>query len=82
MPLGDKKHQLIMDALKSVLGEEYVSDDPAVLESYSRESQAPSFIHKNRAEFIALPASTKEVSQIVKLANRYGFPYVPFSTGL
>jgi FAD binding domain len=82
MPGDDAKHQLIMDALVGALGEAYVSDDPAVLEAYSRESQAPSFLYKKRAEFVVLPENAAQVSQVVKLANRYEFPYVPFSTGL
>ncbi len=82
MPLGDAKHELIFNALVNVLGEDNVSDDRAVIEAYGRESQAPSFIYKGRAEFVALPASTAEVAAVIKLANRYGFPYSPFSTGL
>jgi FAD/FMN-containing dehydrogenase len=82
MPLNDEKHLQIYAALAALLGEEYVSDDPGVLESYSRESQAPAFLCKKRAEFIALPADTEQVAGIVKIAARLGFPYVPFSTGL
>jgi len=82
MPLNDEKHQQIYTALATLLGEEYVSDDPGILEAYSRESQAPAFLCKKRAEFVALPADTGQVAGIVKLATQLGFPYVPFSTGL
>lgn len=82
MPLGDEKHKLIYDALVNILGPEYVSDDPGVVEAYGRESQAPSFRTKIRPEFIALPGSTQDVQQVIKLANRFRFPFSAASTGL
>ena len=82
MPLGDEKHKLIYDELVNTLGPEYVCDDPAVMEAYRRESQSPSFMTRRRYEFVALPGSTEDVQQIMKLANRYKFPVSVFSTGL
>ena len=82
MPLGDDKHKLIYEELINILGPEYVSDDPAVMEAYSRESQSPGFMTQGRYEFIVLPGSTEDVQQITKLANRYKFPISVFSTGL
>jgi len=82
VPLGDDKHKLIYEELINILGPEYVSDDPAVMEAYSRESQSPSFMTQGRYEFIVLPGSTEDVQQITKLANRYKFPISVFSTGL
>ena len=37
MPLGDDKHKLIYNEMVNILGADYVSDDPAVMEAYSRE---------------------------------------------
>jgi len=82
MPIGDEKHKLIYDELVNVLGSDYVSDDRAVMEAYSRESQSPSFMTQGRYEFIVLPGSTADVQQIMRLANRYKFPTSVFSTGL
>ncbi len=44
MLLGDDKHKLIYDGLVNILGSDYVSEDWAVMEAYSRESQAPTFL--------------------------------------
>ncbi len=82
MPLGDDKHKLIYQELVNILGPNYVSDDPAVIEAYNRESQTPAFLIKTKPEFIVLPGNTEDVQQIVKLANRYQFPYSILSTGL
>jgi len=82
MPLGDEKHQTIMNALRGILGERYVSDDPAVLASYNRESQTPGFLVRNSPEFIALPGGTADVQKIIRLANLYNFPFSTFGSGL
>ena len=82
MPLGDNKHKLIYDELVNVLGSDYVSDDPAVMESYNRESQTPTFLMRGKSEFVVMPGSTEDVQQIMKLANRYRFPYSVIGSGL
>jgi len=82
VPLGDEKHKLIYDELVNILGKEYVSVDPAVIEAYNRESQTPAFLIKGKPEFIVLPESTEDVQQIVKLAERYRFPYSVIGSGL
>ena len=71
MALGDEKHRRIYEELVNILGPDYVSDDPAVMEAYNRESQTPTFMLKERPEFVVLPESTEDVQQIVRLANRY-----------
>lgn len=82
MPLGDEKHKLIYEELVNILGEDYVEDDVAVMEAFSRDALSPTYTTKGRAEFIVLPGSTEDVQQIIKLANRYKFPYSISSTGL
>jgi len=82
MPLGDEKHKLIRDELANILGVMYVSDDLAVMETYTRESQAPGFATRRRAEFIVMPGSNEDVQAIVRLANRYKFPYSTLGSGL
>jgi len=82
MPRGDEKHKTIYKELVNVLGSSYVSDDPAVMETYSRESQSPSPTTQGRYEFIVLPGSTEDVQQVMKLANRYQFPVSVTCTGL
>jgi len=82
MPLGDQKHSAIYEDLVNILGAEYVTDDPAVIEAYSRESQSVAPLIKGKPEFIILPGSTEDVQQIARLANRHKFPYAPLATGL
>ncbi len=82
MPLGDEKHQLIYEELVNILGAEYVSDDPAVTEAYSRDVWAVSILRKRSPEFVALPGSTDDVQRIVRLANRYKFPFSVIGSGL
>jgi len=82
VPAGDDKHKLIYDELVNTLGCGYVSDDRAVMEAYSRESQTPSITTRGRAEFIVLPGSTGDVQQIARLANRYRFPFSVLGSGL
>ena len=83
MPLGDEKHRLIYDEMVNTLGPDYVSDDPAVMEAYGRDFYAVSVLHRDiKPEFIALPGSTEDVQQIVKLANRYKFPFSVMGSGL
>lgn len=81
MPLGDDKHKLIYEELVNVLGPDNVSDDPAVMEAFSRDI-FEAIMPKERAEFIVLPGSTEDVQQIIRLANRYKFPFSVTSTGL
>jgi len=82
MPPGDEKHKLIYDELVDILGPDYVSDDRAVVEAYTRESQAPSFVTRGRAEFIVMPENTEDVQEITRLATRYKFPLSVLASGL
>jgi hypothetical protein len=75
-------HETIYKGLVDVLGAENVSDDPAVLQSYSRDYNWRTVLTGGaRPEFIVLPGSTEDIQQIVKLANRYKFPYSIFGSG-
>jgi len=97
MPLGDEKHRLIFGELVNILGPDYVSDDPAVTEAYSRESQIPygspmsrsarepeiaAELPRLKAEFVVLPGYTEDVQAVVRLAKRYKFPFSVTCTGL
>jgi len=77
-----EKHRLICEELVNILGERNVSDDPVVTEAYGRERQTPLLASKGRAEFVVLPGSAEDVQQIVRLANRYNFPFSVMSVGM
>ena len=80
MPIGDEKHKLIYQELVNILGADHVAHDPAIMEAFRRSFTTP--FNPTRPEFIVLPGSTEDIQQIVRLANRYKFPYSVTSTGL
>ena len=70
----------VINALKAVVGDKYVKTDADVLDVYkSDESLAPSFW--KTPEVVVLPANTQEVSEIMKVANRFDVPVTPRSAG-
>lgn len=78
MGLSDTAYQ----ALKSVVGADYVSRDPEVCQAYSRGGFGQDLYDVGRVDAagVVLPANTEQVQAIVRLANRYKFPYIPVST--
>ncbi len=82
MPLGDEKHQTIYEELVNLLGEEYVEDDPAVMEGFYRDFYSAVTIEAPRLEFWVLPGSVEDIQGIYRLANRLDFPVSVTSTGL
>ncbi len=82
MPYGDEKHRQVLEALTGALGEDYVEDDPAVMEAFAREAQTPLGMSRARLEFVVLPGTTAEVQAVVRLANELRFPFSVTTTGL
>lgn len=78
----EEKHRLIYRELASVLGPQYISDDPLVTEAYSRDFYAASVLNKRRPEFVVLPGSVEDIQGIIRLANRYRFPFSVVGSGL
>jgi len=78
MALSNKAYE----ALKSVVGAENISQDPGVCIAYSRGGFGRDIFDIDRVKpvCVVLPGSTEEVQSIVRLANRYKFPYIPVST--
>lgn len=71
----------IYQAFEDVVGPDNISDDPAVLDSYSYRwgPQAETFVQRFAA--VTLPGDTAEVQAIVKLCNKYGIQFKASSTG-
>jgi FAD/FMN-containing dehydrogenase len=74
--------------LQNIVGKEWISQERAIVETYSKLSgDINSFLKKHIKDpsdipaCIILPASTEEVQAIVKVANRYRVPFVPFTNG-
>ena len=70
------------EALKSVVGADNISREPEVCAAYSRGGYGDGLFDMGRVKpaCIVLPGSTEEVQAIVRLANRYKFPYIPIAT--
>jgi glycolate oxidase len=69
----------IMNALVDIVGADRVSDDPAELFIYSRDSGAQP---PGRADYVVLPKTAEEISRILVLANREKVPVTPVGAGL
>lgn len=79
MPLNKEAYQ----ALESIVGKEYISDDPVILDSYARRSgmAAGPNTFVTRYEAIIMPQSTEEIQKLVKTCNRFNVKFKASSTG-
>jgi len=75
-------------ALENIVGSTWISQDRAVLEAYSKLSlDAEGFLKKHEKDpsnipaCVVLPGSTDEIQSIVRIANRYRVPFLPFTNG-
>jgi glycolate oxidase len=71
--------------LKDILGNKFVSTDPCVLDTHAWQMNSETMVEQGRymARYLAivLPATTQEVSKIVKLCNQFGIQYKACATG-
>lgn len=69
-------------SLKSVVGGEYISDDPAICEAYSRGGWGKGIYDMGNKPpaCVILPKNTEEVQAIIRLANKYKFPFIPMGS--
>jgi hypothetical protein len=78
----------VIKALVNVVGTQWVSEDRAIVEAYSRFSvDTLGTIRKHLKDATVLPAcivlpqTTEEVQSILRIANRFKVPIVPFTNG-
>ncbi len=75
------------EILKGIVGEEYISDDPAICEAYRAGpggyecALGYERVMTKIPGAVILPKTTEEVQKIVKVCNKYKIPFVPYSTG-
>ncbi|MCG8335521.1 MAG: FAD-binding oxidoreductase [Proteobacteria bacterium] len=75
--------------LEDVVGKDYISRDPAILDSYAAHATVFGVPRPglgvspwwNRAGAVILPDTTGQVSRILQLCNEYGIQYKAHSTG-
>lgn len=78
----------VYNALKNVVGEQWIYEQRSVVETYSKLSiEAGSFVRKHEKDphvlpaCVVLPAATSEVQAVVRICNRYHIPFIPFTNG-
>ena len=86
--LPNKLAPEIYRELENIVGKDWISQDRAILETYSKLSiDAEGYLKKHRRDpsnipaCVVLPGSTDEVQSIVRVANRYRVPFIPFTNG-
>ena len=74
--------KLAHEALKGIVGPECITDDCAACQAYLRGGEGVGMWDKDRVPpgVVVLPQNTEQVQGIIRVANRYGLPYVPIST--
>ena len=71
--------QAIYERLTEIVGEDYVSNKEEELFIYSQD---PGMMDPHKPDYVVLPKTTKEVEQILKLANKQKIPVVPIGGAL
>jgi alkyldihydroxyacetonephosphate synthase len=80
-------HESLIASLTQALGGENVLTDPYDLDRYSGDALSPSRAFgaedafERLADVVARPASSAEVSAVLKLANESGTPVIPYGGG-
>jgi len=69
----------VFEALVEIVGKDYVSNQAEERYFYGRD---PGLMPPHEPDYIAMPKTTEEVQEIVKLANREKVPVVPKGAGL
>ncbi|MHA1268966.1 MAG: FAD-binding oxidoreductase [Candidatus Helarchaeota archaeon] len=69
----------IIKGLIEIVGENWISNDPAILVCYSRDQ---SLEISGSPDIVVLPKDTEEVSRVLRFANNNKVPVVPWSTGV
>jgi len=69
----------ILDQLINIVGHEYATDNPNILDKYSKDYSINPPIRPN---YVVLPEKREEVQRIIELANRNSIPVIPRSSGV
>ena len=79
----------VYKALEDIVGEEYISQERAVVECYSKFSVDSGGALKKHAKdpsnipaCIILPETTEEIQAIMRVCNRYKVNVIPFTNGM
>ncbi|MFX1376140.1 MAG: FAD-binding oxidoreductase [Promethearchaeota archaeon] len=72
-------HEILIE-LESIVGKNYVTEEPEItyLYHYDFVTAEP----EGKCDIVIIPGSTEEVQEIVRTANKYKIPLVPWVTGM
>jgi FAD/FMN-containing dehydrogenase len=70
----------ILSELETIVGQHYVSDQPE--ETYLYHYDFITAEPEGKCDIVIMPNTAEEVQEIVKLANKYKIPVVPYVTGI
>jgi len=73
------KNEKLLINLQDIVGDDFVSNDPAELYMYSID---PGASEPRPVDFVVMPHTTEEVQKIVHLANKEKIPLIPMGGGL
>jgi len=68
----------ILEGLAGIVGADNASDERSVLEAYSRDQ---SFVPARKPNYVVRPGKVEQVQDVIRLANSYVMPVIPFSSG-
>ena len=78
----------VYQALEAIVGKEYITEDRAIVETYSRFGiDITGFLKKHAKDpsnipaCVVLPATTAEIQEIVRTANRFRIPFIAMTNG-
>lgn len=78
-PIVKVEEDEILRDLRKVVGDEWAANDPAILISYTRDVSPIS--PRRPSKYIVMPASTQEVAEVIKVANKHRVSFVARGTG-
>jgi len=78
--MDKERHNLILEALHSAIGEENVEDSPAIMMAYHRDWLPPGVLNPVLPEFVVLPNGTEQTQKVIKICNRYKVPFIPLGS--
>jgi hypothetical protein len=69
---------VVLRELSDIVGEQWATNDPVILTAYKKTILSPT---KDNHAYVVMPKTSKEVSDIVKVANKHNLPYLPRGNG-
>jgi len=70
----------LIEKIKQIVGDRFITCDPEKLETYKTDEEANTKYH-HMPEAVVFPESTEQVAAVVRLANEYSIPVTPRSGG-